>query len=100
MEKERDLFIRLHELNEKLDNNNKLLNEKLDNNNKLLNEVLKILNNDVKNNCQKMNEHIDFVENVYDVVKSPLNYICNSINSNRDLPSNEKQLEIKNEELK
>ena len=90
MEKERDLttvFIRLHELNEKIDNNNKLLNE-----------VLKILNNDVKNNCQKMNDHIDFVENVYDVVKSPLNYICNSINSNRDLPSNEKQLEIKNEE--
>ena len=90
MEKERDLttvFIRLHELNEKIDNNNKLLNE-----------VLKILNNDVKNNCQKMNDHIDFVEKVYDVVKSPLNYICNSINSNRDLPSNEKQLEIKNEE--
>ena len=27
-----------------------------------------------------MSSHIDFVENVYDTIKSPLGYICNKIN--------------------
>jgi tetrahydromethanopterin S-methyltransferase subunit G len=73
------------------------LNEKIDCNTKLLNDILKLLNNDVKKKCDKMNEHIEFVENVYDAVKSPLNYICNSINSNTSLPSNDKLLEIKDD---
>lgn len=73
------------------------LNEKIDYNTKLLNDILKLINNDVKKKCDKMNEHIEFVENVYDAVKSPLNYICNSINSNTYLPSNDKPLEIKDD---
>jgi tetrahydromethanopterin S-methyltransferase subunit G len=73
------------------------LNEKIDYNTKLLNDILKLINNDVKKKCDKMNEHIEFVENVYDAVKSPLNYICNSINSNISLPSNDKLLEIKDD---
>ena len=28
----------------------------------------------------KISEHIDFVENVFDTVKTPLSYICNKVN--------------------
>ena len=33
----------------------------------------------VNKNAEKMGEHIDFVENVYDNVKNPLGYICNKV---------------------
>lgn len=36
---------------------------------------------DLKNSCQKMSKHIDFIENVYDNVKNPLGFICNKISS-------------------
>tara|TARA_Y100000591_G_C21566504_1_gene561236 strand:- start:77 stop:505 length:429 start_codon:yes stop_codon:yes gene_type:complete len=42
--------------------------------------IIKILNGDVKDNCEKMKNHIDFVENVYDNVKNPLGYLCNKLN--------------------
>tara|TARA_B100000780_G_scaffold126010_1_gene88362 strand:- start:139 stop:396 length:258 start_codon:yes stop_codon:yes gene_type:complete len=31
--------------------------------------------------CKKMGSHIDFIEGVYDNVKSPMNLLCNKINS-------------------
>ena len=46
---------------------------------KEINQIKEILNTDIKENCQKMGGHIDFVENVYDTVKAPLNYISNKI---------------------
>lgn len=49
------------------------INEKLD-------LIIEILNKDLKQNCKKMGEHIDFVENVYDNVKNPLGFLCNKIN--------------------
>ena len=48
--------------------------------NKKLDLILEFLEKDVKVNCDKMGEHIDFVENVYDNVKNPLGYLCNKIN--------------------
>ena len=48
--------------------------------NKKLDLILNFLEKDVKVNCDKMGEHIDFVENVYDNVKNPLGYLCNKIN--------------------
>ena len=30
--------------------------------------------------CKKMSEHIDFVENVYENVKNPLGFLCNKLN--------------------
>ena len=39
------------------------------------------VNGDLFNECKKMGEHIDFVENVYDNVKHPLGYINNKIKS-------------------
>ena len=40
-----------------------------------LNKITELLENDVKPNCNKMSSHIDFVDNVYDTVKSPLDFI-------------------------
>ena len=45
-----------------------------------LNKILELLENDVKPNCNKMSSHIDFVDNVYETVKSPLDFICNKVN--------------------
>ena len=45
-----------------------IINEKLD-------KILKLLETD----CKKMSEHIDFIEQVYDNVKHPLNYVMSSI---------------------
>jgi len=44
-----------------------------------LNKILKLLEDDVKPNCNKMSSHIDFVDNVYDTVKSPLGFICSKV---------------------
>ena len=35
----------------------------------------------VENDCKKMRDHIDFVEHVYDNVKTPFNYVMNSVSS-------------------
>jgi len=45
-----------------------------------LNKILELLENDVAPNCNKMSSHIDFVDKVYDTVKSPLNFMCNKVN--------------------
>lgn len=63
------------------------LNDKLDYNTKILDDILKMLNNNVKKKGHEKNNHIEFVENVYDAVKT----------SNTLLPSNSKLLEIKND---
>ena len=38
--------------------------------------ILKILHQEVKPNCQKMSEHINFVDGVYTQVKKPMQYVC------------------------
>jgi hypothetical protein len=53
--------------------------EKIDNIEKKIDEILLILNKDISKNTKKMGDHIDFVENVYENVKSPLGFICNTI---------------------
>jgi hypothetical protein len=58
----------LEEINCKSD----LINNKLD-------EIISILNKDVTKNTKKMSDHIDFIENVYENVKSPLGFICSRI---------------------
>jgi hypothetical protein len=42
-----------------------------------LEKLLKLVEND----CKKMTNHIDFVENVYEKVKSPFAFIMNSVNN-------------------
>ena len=84
-----NVYLRLEELNVKINNNN----EKLD-------LIVNILKDKVTKDCEKMGEHIDFIENVYEAVKNPLSYICNTINNNSKLPEikdkNDDDIDIKN----
>jgi len=45
-----------------------------------LNKITYLLERDISPNCNKMSSHIDFIDTVYDTVKSPLNFMCNKIN--------------------
>jgi len=45
-----------------------------------LNKIIELIENDVAPNCNKMSSHIDFIDKVYDTVKSPLNFMCNKVN--------------------
>jgi hypothetical protein len=45
-----------------------------------LNKITDLLERDISPNCNKMSSHIDFIDKVYDNVKSPLNFMCNKIN--------------------
>lgn len=45
-----------------------------------LNKIIDLLERDITPNCNKMSSHIDFIDTVYDTVKSPLNFMCNKIN--------------------
>ena len=47
-----------------------------------LNKIIDLLERDITPNCKKMSSHIDFIDNVYENVKAPLNFVCNSINNN------------------
>ena len=64
----------------KLDKKIENIEEKFNDIEKKLDLIIEILNLDLKKNCKKMGEHIDFVEKVYDNVKNPLGYLCNKIN--------------------
>ena len=53
-----------------------------------IDRILILLQTDFKNNCDKLSEHIDFVDGVYTKLKSPIDYIVARINNTRDmLPS-------------
>lgn len=55
------------------------LSKKIDMVLELLQNQINDLNN-VNGSCKKMNDHIDFVENVYTHVKNPLGYIIGNVN--------------------
>ena len=55
------------------------LNEKIDRIEEKIDMLLEKMDISVKE-CNKMGEHIDFIENVYDTVKFPLSYICDKVN--------------------
>ena len=48
------------------------LNNKLD-------RIEQLLNNDILNNCNKMSNHIDFIERIYEYIKYPLFYISDKL---------------------
>ena len=45
-----------------------------------IDKLLLLIETEVKPDCNKMSYHIDFIERIYDKVKSPMEYICNKIN--------------------
>ena len=63
----KELFERIDKLDEKINN----IENKLD-------QIINLINNN-KQNCDKMGNHIDFVESVYENVKNPLGYVCSKI---------------------
>ena len=51
-------------------------------------KILILLESSVKANCDKMGEHINFIEDVYSKVKYPMEYVADKITSTRNmLPS-------------
>jgi hypothetical protein len=66
MEQDQDIFIKIARIEEDI----QTINTKLD-------SILAILNTD----CKKMSDHIDFIEQVYENVKHPLNYVMNSVSN-------------------
>ena len=42
-------------------------------------EILLILKKDISQNTKKMSDHVDFIETIYENVKSPLGFLCNTI---------------------
>lgn len=50
-----------------------------------LSELVLLMKHEVSPSCNKMNSHINFVENVYTKIKKPLHYICNKFNSSSKL---------------
>ena len=48
---------------------------------KKINLIYNILCKDVKPSNEHMNKHIQFIENTYDKLKKPINYVTDTINS-------------------
>ena len=55
------------------------MEKKIDNINQQLIDIL-ILLNDNKKDCEKMSSHIDFIDSVYDKLKTPIDFVCNRVN--------------------
>lgn len=66
-------------LNKILDRLDRLEEQQNDINDKL-NTIITILDKDVKINCEKMSEHINFIDSVYENVKHPLGFLCSKLN--------------------
>lgn len=59
---------RLEKKTESIENELKKIDNKLTD--------LIILMNDNKRDCEKMSSHIDFIDNVYQKLKTPIDYVC------------------------
>jgi hypothetical protein len=70
-----NLSIKIEEINKKIEE----LNTKIEELNTKVDKILNILKKDVSVSTKKMSDHINFVENVYENVKYPLGFICNSV---------------------
>ena len=79
-----------------------LLKNKIEIIEKKIDKILEKLDDNVINNCNKMGEHINFVENVYQTIKSPLEYVSNKVNiitnnsSVKELPTISNNKDINN----
>jgi len=59
---------RLEKKTESIENELKKIDDKLTD--------LIILMNDNKRDCEKMSSHIDFIDSVYQKLKTPIDYVC------------------------
>ena len=56
-----------------------ILKNKIERMEEKLDAILQRMENSIIKNCDKMGDHIDFVNNVYDTVKVPLHYLSNKV---------------------
>ena len=63
-----------------MDNKINELKEKIERIEHKLDNITKILENSVELNCERMGNHITFIEQIYENVKLPLIYFCSMIN--------------------
>ena len=56
------------------------IESKVDKIEKDIEKILYILENNIEPNCSRMNTHISFIEKIYENVRSPMDYVCNTIN--------------------
>jgi len=71
-----NIYIKLNILETKINT----IDTKLDNLETKLDNILKLLDSNSKD-CKKMSSHIDFIDGVYENVKAPMNYICDTMNN-------------------
>ena len=57
----------------------KILKNQVERMEEKLDAIMQKLDTNIIKNCDKMGDHIDFVNNVYDTVKVPLHYISNKV---------------------
>ena len=57
-----------------------IMNKNIEKMNEKMDVMSSKLDGEVIDECKKMGSHINFVEGVYDSMKHPLNYICDTIN--------------------
>ena len=57
-----------------------LIEQKVNNIDQKLTDLI-ILMNDNKRDCEKMSSHIDFIDSVYEKLKTPIDFVCNRINN-------------------
>lgn len=62
-----------------LENKMKSLDEKMDLLDYQLKAVIQLLSEN-KKDCNKMSQHIDFINEIYRSVKAPMEYICDTFN--------------------
>lgn len=56
------------------------INDNIDDLHIKMDKILQLLENDISLKCDKMNDHINFVESVYDTVKNPLGFLLEKVN--------------------
>ena len=56
------------------------IEQKLEDLDKKIERLTSLIQNHVVADCNKMIEHINFVETIYDNVKNPLGFLCSKIN--------------------
>tara|TARA_Y100000389_G_C17345802_1_gene455768 strand:+ start:429 stop:659 length:231 start_codon:yes stop_codon:yes gene_type:complete len=55
------------------------LEERIDNIEKKIDKLIDLIENNVEPNTNKMSNHIDFIETVYDNIKNPLGYFVHKL---------------------
>ena len=73
----------------------KMIIEKFDNLEKKI-DIINKENENIKKECHKMGSHIDFIEDTYNTLQMPLNYVKKSIerltgSTTKDLPIKDKK---------